>query len=355
MFGYIDAFVIRKVSVHRSVLDRVNQVDTVNFFFFLFSFNRIGSTNDNLHRSIANTKVTLPLTISFASQSFQLYAIIRIHSNGIKYDAVLFDISKSEGVTKRAMLINENGVRTTFDEFNDLRHISSTNVILALYDDSIERHQLIPKPIVEQKPDVASIEILSHISPSSTDLFSRINIMYIIFNRFLLTGQLRLSRVHDEWTDKLMKTRHNKYIVHDILPSIIDCKSYLPHHIPRCKYVVNKLYLSSYMIAHCHLSSTCLFSVADVGKYGFILIIRHFVDEKNIHDHIVHDCAFTAGDCRCELITKIIQPKPTHRQAIDRRQADHSFYSSLLRTLKWENVICAYSNDEFHIDVSCAK
>lgn len=93
---------------------------------------------------------------------------------GLKYDAVLFDVSRGEGVTTRAVLINENGVRTTFDEFNDLQHITSTNVVLALYDDSIAKQQLFPKPIVEKKPDVETMETLSHISQSSTDtIFSR--------------------------------------------------------------------------------------------------------------------------------------------------------------------------------------
>lgn len=86
--------------------------------------------------------------------------------------------------------------------------------------------------------------------------------------------------------------------------------------------------------------------VADVGKHGFILIIRHFVDDKNMHDHIIHDCVWSAEDCRCELITKKIQPCSVHRRVIS---WDQLF--PLMSTLKLANVICAYSNNEFYINV----
>lgn len=87
--------------------------------------------------------------------------------------------------------------------------------------------------------------------------------------------------------------------------------------------------------------------VADVGKHGFILIIRHFVDEENMHDHIIHDCVWSAEDCCCELINRKIQPSSVHRRVIS---WDQLF--SLMHTLKLENVICAFSNNEFYINVS---
>lgn len=90
--------------------------------------------------------------------------------------------------------------------------------------------------------------------------------------------------------------------------------------------------------------------VADIGKHGSILIIRHFVNGRNTHDHILYDCALSAGDCCCELISKF-QPTPALRCTIDRNKTDCLFFSSLLRILKTKNVICAYFNNEFHVNV----
>lgn len=103
------------------------------------------------------------------------------------------------------------------------------------------------------------------------------------------------------------------------------------------------------MIYDLTLYSTHIHTIifADVGKHGFILIIRHFVDDENMHDHIIHDCVWSADDCCCKLITREIQPNSVHRRVIS---WDQLF--SLMHALKLENVICAFSNNEFYINVS---
>lgn len=90
-----------------------------------------------------------------------------MHNDGVggtKYDAVVFDVSKVVGGTKHAVRIDEHGVKRTFDEFNDLRKVTSTNVVLALYEDIIGKFELFPKPIPEIKTEVQSFDTLSHIS-----------------------------------------------------------------------------------------------------------------------------------------------------------------------------------------------
>lgn len=110
--------------------------------------------------------MTLPLVIAFAGKAFQLYAIIRVHSDetcGIGYDALIFDVSESEGMTKRVMRIDAHGTKMAHDELNDLQEITSDNVVLALYDDMFAKYKLWPKPMEDRKPDVELLNQLSHI------------------------------------------------------------------------------------------------------------------------------------------------------------------------------------------------
>lgn len=94
-----------------------------------------------------------------------------------------------------------------------------------------------------------------------------------------------------------------------------------------------------------------VFFFADVGPNGTILIIRHFINNESAHDHVVHDCDWSADECHCDLIKTKIQPNPVYSQAIDRKEDNRAFYSALLHTLKSENVICAFANNEFHVSV----
>lgn len=145
----------------------------------------------------------------------------------------------------------------------------------------------------------------------------------------------------DEWTERLMSARHKDYVIHDVLPTRVTTQKYLKHHFPTCEFLT--LFATSTMTVYC---------VAVIGEHGFILIIRHYVDEEKAHDHILHDCAWPEGDCRCELIRKKIQPQRANRQVIARNDADRSFFASLLHTLKLRNVIWAYSDSKLHINVS---
>lgn len=205
---------------------------------FLFRFNPTEGVIDA-------TKVTLPLVISFASKAFELYAVIRIHNDeegGIKYDAVVFNVSKSVGGTKQAVRIDEHGVKSAFAEFNDLQKISSTNVVLALYDDIIGKFELFPKPIPEIKTEVNSIDMLSPIGEILlTILFTHVRMHEheSFLCTYLFAGLLQPSHneriVLDEWAERLKGAKQKDYVIHDVLPRIIDCESYLPHDIPKCK------------------------------------------------------------------------------------------------------------------------
>lgn len=170
----------------------------------------------------------------------------------IKYDAVVFDVSKAIGGTKQAVRIDEHGVRTAYDEFNDLRKITSTNVVLALYDDIIGKFELFPKPMPEIKTEVQSFDTLSHISETQVFiLFTIVKISYFCVT-YLFADQLHPN--HDEvtmvnkWAERLVVKKQKEFVIHDVLPRIIDCKSYLPHHIPNCKYSMNASMTAGYML-----------------------------------------------------------------------------------------------------------
>lgn len=135
----------------------------INSHFLYFEF-RIGPKEDAQSARVANTNVTLPLVIAFAAKSFELYAIIREHKDittgAVTYDAIVVDISRRDRVTTRAARIDEKGEKSSAKEFNDLRSISSTTVVLALYDDVLAKNS-VPVPMVDEKPP---IETLTHIS-----------------------------------------------------------------------------------------------------------------------------------------------------------------------------------------------
>lgn len=72
---------------------------------------------------------------------------------GTKHDAIVFDFNNKLHVTERATLIDEHGISQGIDEFNNLAQITSESVVLALYDDIMERHQLLPIPLLEPKSE----------------------------------------------------------------------------------------------------------------------------------------------------------------------------------------------------------
>lgn len=116
----------------------------------LFPF-RFGPSESESQRRAAGTKVTLPLVIAFDNKAFGLYAIIRMDETETKHDAIVFDFNNKYRVTERAALIDDNGVIRGIDEFNNLGQITSTSVVVALYDDIMARHQLLPLPLLEPK------------------------------------------------------------------------------------------------------------------------------------------------------------------------------------------------------------
>lgn len=102
----------------------------------------------------------------------------------------------------------------------------------------------------------------------------------------------------------------------------------------------------------CSMVYHSLFDVTD-AEGSYFLIIRHFIDENRAHDHIIHDCACLGDNGRCDWIRKTIKPSTARWQtSINPSDEKRTYLPTVLRTLKGENLICAYVNNVFRVNVS---
>lgn len=188
--------------------------------------------------------MTLPLVISFASKAFELYGFLCAElderTNQITYNAIMLDAWENGG-TKRAIQIDENGLKEPNPAFDNLRKVTSTNVVLALYDDITLKQQLVPRPFVlnENCKEEPGLET----TIDSETLFELMLIVIVTHSfHFPLTESIADDEnelnMLDEWIDKLLHTKLKQYVVHDVLSDVVSSQKCLSKSIPKCKWSI---------------------------------------------------------------------------------------------------------------------
>lgn len=189
--------------------------------------------------------MTLPLVISFASKAFELYGFLCAEldegTNRMTYYAIMLDAWENGG-TKRAIKIDENGLTEPNPAFDNLRKVTSTNVVLALYDDITLKQQLVPRPfeLIDNCKEEPELETFMS-SPSSESLFQ---MMLTVIGTHSFHFPLTESNADDEnelnmldeWIDKLLHTKLKQYIVHDVLSDVVSSQKCLSKSISKCKW-----------------------------------------------------------------------------------------------------------------------